>query len=131
MLPGYLTDNAYFPTVFSYQPGNDQDYKIPIPRTINVGTNGRDLVGTYQPHDFVGADRFFHQGRSASNWQTMAFPPNFRNLLQWQQVQRYRVRSVTRSARVLDSSQYFLGYQTNPQVVGMIGQTGLGYMGSQ
>lgn len=131
MLPGYLTDNAYFPVTFNYQPGNDQDVKIPIPRTINQGTNGRDIVGTYQPHDFVGADRFFHQGRSSTNWQTMAFPPNIRNLLQWQQVQRYRINSVTHAARPLDSSQYFLGYQTNPQVSSQIGQNTLGYMGSQ
>lgn len=129
-LPGYLTDNEYLPTLYSYQPGNRQDNHIPIPQSIGTGTNGRDLVGTYQPHDFTPAFRFFHQGRQAQNWQTMVYPPNVRNLLQWQQAQRYRIRSLTMSARPLDSSQYFLGYQINPQVGSQIGQNSLGYMGS-
>lgn len=130
-LPGYVVDNQYFPVVYNYQPGNDQNFQIPIPRTINTGENGRGLVGTYEPHDVTIGQRFFHQGRSATNWQVISFPPNLRNLLAWQQVQRYRINSVTLSARPLDSSQYFLGYQTNPQVARAIGQNGLGYMGSQ
>lgn len=129
-LPGYLADNEYFPSTYTYQPANRQGFQIPVPRTIGTGTNGRDLVGTYQPHDFTPAVRFFHQARQAPNWQVVSYPPNVRNLLQWQQVQRYRVNSLTMAARPLDSSQYFLGYQTNPQTAALIGQNGLGYMGS-
>lgn len=129
-LPGYLSDNEYQPTLFAYTPGNHQNFQIPVPRTINVGDNGRILVGTYEPHDFTPGQRFFHQGRQAPNWQNMVYPPNIRNLLQWQQVQRYRIHSLTLAARPLDSSQYFLGYQVNPQVQSQIGQNPLGYMGS-
>lgn len=129
-LPGYLSDNEYLPILFSYQPGNRQGFVFPVPVTISTGTNGRDLVGTYQPHDFTPFQRFLHHMRQAANWQTMVYPPNVRNLLQWQQAQRYRINSLTMAARPLDSSQYFLGYQINPQVGRQIGQNTLGYMGS-
>lgn len=129
-LPGYLSDNEYFPALFAYQPYNRQGFQLPIPRTIGTGEDGRELVGTYQPHDFTPGQRFFHQARQAANWQVMVYPPNLRNLLAWQQVQKYRINSLTMSARPLDSSQYFLGYQLNPQIGAQIGQNSLGYMGS-
>lgn len=129
-LPGYLSDYDYEPSGYSYQPKNQQRYTIPIPRTIKVGADGREIVGTYKAHDFTPADRFFHQGRSSTNWQTMTYPPNIRNLAAWQVAQRYRVNSLTIAARPLDSSQYFLGYQVQPQVSQGLGSSGLGYMGS-
>lgn len=131
LLPAYLTDNEYFPTEFAYQPGYIPSYRSNIPRTINAGDDGISVLGTYRAHDFTPADRFFHQNRQAPTWQVQEFPPNHRNLLAWQQVQKYRVASVTRQARVLDSSNYFLGYQVSKALIGQIGQTTLGVMGSQ
>lgn len=129
-LPGYISDNDYKPSPFTYQPVRRDDFEQEIPRTINAGTNGREIVGTYQPHDFTPAQRFFHHMRSANPWQVQAFGPNFRNLLAWQQVQKYRVRSVTLSSRPLGSQNYFLGYQVQPEIQSQIGQQTLGYMGS-
>jgi hypothetical protein len=68
--------------------------------------------------------------RQAANWQVMEYPPDFRNLLAWQQARKYRIESYTLSPRPLDSANYFLGYQINPQVASQIGQTTMGYMGS-
>jgi hypothetical protein len=129
-LPGYLSDNAYFPTLFPYDPVNQPAFQRRLPRTINTGDNGRSLVGTYEPHDVTIGQRFLPQIRQAPNWQVMEYPPNFRNLLAWQQVQRYRVNSFTLSARPLSPNDYFLGYQVNPDVAQNIGQSTLGYMGS-
>jgi hypothetical protein len=129
-LPGYVSDNAYQPSPFTYQPPNNESFEKVIPRTISVGDNGRELVGTYQPHDFAPGQRFFHQLRSAHTWQVQAFGPDFRNTIAWQQVQKYRVKSSTISAQPLSSSNYFLGYQVQPEVQAMIGQSSLGYMGS-
>ena len=128
-LPGYLSDNEYRPSTFAYDPINSPSFLGHVPRTINTGTDGRDLVGTYQPHDSTPGTRFNHHMRQAANWQVMEYPPDFRNLLQWQQVQKYRVQSLTLSARPLDSANYFLGYQVNPQIAAAIGQGGIGYMG--
>lgn len=129
-LPGYVSDNAYQPSPFTYQPINRESFEDVIPRSIGSGENGREMVGTYNPHDFTPGQRFNHQMRSAKNWQIMAFGPSFRNTTAWQQVQRYRVNSVTVAARPLASSNYFLGYQVQSEVQSQIGQNALGYMGS-
>lgn len=129
-LPGYVSDNTYQPSPFIYQPPYNDNFTENIPRTINVGQNGRDIVGTYQPHDFTPGTRFFHQMRSARNWQIHAFGPGFRNLNAWQQVQKYRVDSATISAQPLSNANYFLGYQVQPEIQSQIGQSSLGYMGS-
>jgi hypothetical protein len=114
----------------TYQTNSGDAFLQVIPRTIDTGENGRELVGTYQPHDFIPGQRFFHQKRSAPNWQLWAYPPSFRNIIQWQQVQKYRVKSHTISAQPLSSSNYFLGYQVQPEIGAQIGQNTLGYMGS-
>lgn len=129
-LPGYLADTEYFPSTFAYDPVYQPGFTAHIPRTIGMGTDGREIVGTYQAHDFTPGQRFNHHNRQAANWQVMEYPPDFRNLLSWQQVQKYRVQSFTLSPRPLDSSNYFLGYQINPQIAAAIGQGTLGYMGS-
>lgn len=129
-LPAYLSDNDYRPSPFSYQPRVNESFLQIVPRTINTGNNGRELVGTYQPHDFIPGQRFNHQMRRAENWQVQEYGPGFRSTQAWQQVQLYRVMSNTRSAHVLASSQYFLGYQVQPEVSSQIGQNTLGYMGS-
>jgi hypothetical protein len=129
-LPGYVSDNTYQPSPFTYQPVRNDNFEKEIPRTIGIGQDGRDIVGTYQPHDFTPAQRFFHQLRSANPWQIQAFGPNFRNTIAWQQVQKYRVKSSTISAQPLASNNYFLGYQVQPEIQAQIGQSSLGYMGS-
>jgi hypothetical protein len=95
-----------------------------------VGVNGRDLVGTYQPHDFTPGQRDFNQWRQAANWQVQEYPPDNRQLLAWQQIQRYRVQSFTQQARPLSQNDYFLGYQVNPAIQAQIGQSTLGNLGS-
>src|SRR5947209_3644559 len=129
-LPGYLSDNEYFPSTFSYDPIDSPTFLGHVPKTIGMGNNGRELIGTYQPHDFTPGTRFNHHMRQAANWQVMEYPPDFRNLLAWQQVRKYRTESFTLSPRPLDSSNYFLGYQMNPQIAAAIGQGTMGYMGS-
>jgi hypothetical protein len=131
LLPGYVTQNEYQPSLDEYQPALNETFEAELPRTINVGTNGRELVGTYEPHDWVQADRFNHQLRSAPNWQIMSFPPGYRQLLQWQQVMRYQVQSQTIAPRPIRQSDYFLGYVTDPSVAAKLGGNTLGYMGSQ
>jgi hypothetical protein len=126
-----MTDNEYTPSLDEYAPSWSAVFEAPVPRTIHQGTNGRDIVGTYQPHDNFIATRMLPSLRHAANWQQMAYPPNYRNLLAWQQVQRYKLQYTTLSARPLNSSNYFLGYQIDPSIAANIGQTGLGYMGSK
>jgi hypothetical protein len=129
-LPGYLSDQEYFPTLDTYSPTYDPVFMKELPRTISVGSNGRGLVGTYQPHDFTPANRWLQTTRKAAMWEVMEYPPDNRNLLQWQQVQKYRVSSLTLQARPLASSNYFLGYQVQPTVQAQMGQSTLGSMGS-
>lgn len=129
-LPGYLSDNNYEPTLFTYDSVDRQNFLQPIPKSIPTAQDGRDIVGTYQPHKFTPATRNFNHMRSAANWQVMEYPPNYRNLIAWQQVQRYRVNSFTAQARPLAQSDYFVGYQINPNIAANIGQSTLGTMGS-
>jgi hypothetical protein len=131
LLPGYVTQNEYQPSLDEYQPNFSDTFEGQLPRSIGVGNNGRELVGTYQPHDWVQADRFNNMLRSAPNWQVMAFPPGYRQLLQWQQVMRYQVQSQTIAARPIRQTDYFLGYVTDPTVAATISGNNLGYMGSQ
>lgn len=129
-LPAYVSDNAYKPSPFSYQPKDRGSFVDFIARTIGSGENGRELVGTYNPHDVTIGQRFNHQMRQAANWQRQEYPPSFRNTIAWQQVPKYRVNSSTVSARPLAANSYFLGYQVQPEVQQQIGQNALGYMGS-
>ena len=130
-LPAYVSQPDYQPNEFDYQQKLRDSFVNRIPRSIFTGENGRELVGTYEPHDFAIAIRFMSHMRRSEAWQDMSFPPDFRQLLEWQQVQKYRVMSITQSARVLDSSNYFFGYQVTPQVAAQIGGSTLGNMGSQ
>lgn len=133
VMPGFVVQPDYEPPMYDYQGQNNQRFTRDIPRTIHVGDDGLHALNpTYKAYDVTHADRFFHQDRQVSNWQSMMYPPDFRNLLAWQQVMRYRIQSQTVSARPLDSSNYFLGYQVNPQMFAQsgIGQNTLGYMGS-
>lgn len=129
LLPGYLTDNEYLPTLDDYSPTHRPEFQRMLPRTIRTGDNGRGLVGTYQPHDFTPGVRWLGVIRQAANWQQMSYPPNNRQLLAWQQVRRYKLQSLTLQARPLQADNYFLGYQVQPQTQAQIGQSTLGYMG--
>jgi hypothetical protein len=74
--------------------------------------------------------RFNDQMRRAANWQRIEFPPSFRNTIQYQQAMIYRVKTHTISAQPLAKSNYFLGYEVQPEIGAQIGQNTLGYMGS-
>jgi hypothetical protein len=129
-LPGHVSDNSYRMNPFTYAPQNNPNFLQRVPRSIGTGENGRGIVGTYQPHDFTPANRFNHQMRSAYNWQIMYYPSDYRDIIQWQQVQKYRVKSNTISAGPLGPSNYFLGYTIQPEIGAQIGQNVFGYMGS-
>lgn len=137
VLPGFMAERkSYQPTTFEFAPNLRTSQVDRIPATLATpGTvDGIALLGTYRAHDFTagrGDLRFNHQMRSAPNWQVMSFPPDFRKLLQWQQVMRYQVMSQTRAARPLRQTDYFLGYVTQPSVAAQIDGNTLGYMGSQ
>jgi len=134
VLPGYMSENEYRPgSQMEYAPKLREDRLERIPATLQVKggvENGRAMVGTYEPHDFSTGERFNHQFRSAPNWQVMQFPPEFRVLLQRQQVMKYQVASFTRSSYPLRQTDYFLGYTTQPAIAQQLGASGLGYMGS-
>lgn len=132
VLPGFMSQNAYQPgSQMEYAPKLENSFIKRIPATLpDVGQDGITVLGTYRAHDFHMGERFNHQMRSAPNWQVMQFPPDFRELLQRQQVMRYQVASYTRSSTPLRQTDYFLGYYTQPAVAAKIGASGLGYMGS-
>ena len=129
-LPGYLSDNEYYPTLFAHDPINQPVKNKPVPMSIGVGNDGRDMVGTYKPHDFVIGRHDINSLRQAANWQVQEYPPNYRDTLKWQQVQKYRINNFTLQARPLTQNDYFVGYQINPQVQAQMGQSTLGNLGS-
>lgn len=130
-LPGYLSDQEYQPVEFTYAPGYEPRFMLQLARTIHQGDDGLHALNpTYRAHENVQADRWSAARRTAEMWQTMEFPPGPRNLMAYQQVQRYRIQSLTLQARPLAQSNYFLGYQVQPQVQANIGQSTLGYMGN-
>lgn len=137
-LPAYVpAQTDYQPQGLDYQPNLRVNWLNRIPATISGPygvVDGVAIVGTYRAHDFtagIGDQRFNHQMRSAPNWQVMSFPPDYRILLQRQQVMRYQIQSQTRLARPLRQSDYFLGYVTQPGVAAQIDGNTLGVMGSQ
>lgn len=111
---GNAGQQDYQPQGLEYSPLAVDAFSRPNmpPRTVNLGNNGRELVGTYEPHDFTPVQRFFHNWRAASNWQSIAYGPNWRNLLIWQQVQKYNLFNAVAQSRPLSQTDYFLGYVT-------------------
>lgn len=97
------------------------------PKTIGVGTNGRELVGTYEPHDFTPAQRFIQQWRAAHMWMSPVYGPSWRNLLVWQQVAKYNLYNALAQSRPVSQSDYFAGYIT-PDNVNLQG-SGMGASG--
>ncbi len=132
LMGGFATEPDYNPSLPSYSPVDKHSFTTPIPRTIQQGDDGLHALNpTYRAHDFYPGTRFFHQSRQASNYQVMAFPPSFRQLLNYQQVRKYVVLSRTLQARVLTRDDYFFGYQVDPSVAASIGGfNALGNMGS-
>ncbi|HET7639371.1 MAG TPA: hypothetical protein VFK47_11595 [Ktedonobacteraceae bacterium] len=126
-LPGYVSEQITVGgNLAGYQPGTQENYTLHIPLEIPYADNGRDLVGTYQPHDTVVAHRFFNQNRSAANWQEQQFPLNFRDLLMYQLVLKYQIQSFINESAPLDPQDYFLGYVTTTPIASEIGGSGYG-----
>jgi hypothetical protein len=126
-LPGYLSDNMYQPEGLDYMTSVRESYLNRIPASIGVGDDGLHALNpTYRAHEVKVADRFNHQMRQANSWQNMAYPPSYRNLLQYAQVQKYQVYTNTLSPRILPKNNYFLGYQMTEDMATQIGGSSLG-----
>lgn len=132
-IPGGSLDvqRDYQPQGLENHPLGSDTFTLPNtpPKALNLGTNGRELVGTYQPHDFTPLQRFINMWRSSYNWQVTGFGPNWRNLLIAQQVQKYNLYTTLAQSRPLSQQDYFVGYVTSPGVAGAAGAAG-GYGGS-
>ena len=131
LLGGFASHEDYHPQGMEYDPAWVENRMQDIPKTINTGDDGIELLGTYRAHDFIPAQRIFSHKRMAPMWEEMVYPADWRNLLRYKQVQKYLVSTRTESAYIIPQASYFLGYVTNPQVGSQLNQTGLGYMGSQ
>lgn len=128
-IPGYMSSQDYEPQPFTYAPPNNPVAMHVAPQSIGVGDDGLHALNpTYRAHDFTPATRFINHLRSAPPWQVQMFPAQYRNTLQYQQVQRYRVHSQIMAARPLARSDYFLGYQIDQTVAGQLGMNNLGSM---
>jgi len=133
LLPGYASVYEYFPSLFGYYPKFRRNYNLDVPKSINTGNDGIELVGTYRAHDFVIGQRFFSHMRRAPYWQIQEYPPDFRNLLEALKVERFRTESRVIMAKPINTQNYFLGYVTNPTTAHRLGTsaTGMGSLGSQ
>lgn len=128
--PGHLAViEDYEPVGLDNEPFQVDTFTRPNvpPKTIGVGTNGRELVGTYDPHDSTPAQRFIQQWRAASMWMSPVFGPSWRNLLIWQQVAKYNLYNAVAQSQPLSQADYFAGYVT-PDTVGVQG-SGMGVSG--
>ena len=125
--PSYVSDYEYHPAPFDYEPGNSPQWLQRIPMAGPFPAfNGRDIVGTYQPHDFAVAQYMYTHSRRADNWQVMSFPPDWRNLIGAQQVSKYQPANLVASARPLQQNDYFLGYQMSMLDGVQFGASGMG-----
>lgn len=130
--PGHLAVvEDYEPVGLDNEPQSVDTFTRPNvpPKTIGVGTNGRELVGTYDPHDFTPAQRFIQQWRSAKLWQSPIFGPSWRNLLVWQQVAKYNLYNQLAQSRPVSQSDYFAGYTTSDSVAATLQGSGMGASG--
>lgn len=110
---GYLAENDYQPDSYSYMPEQRDDFHKEVPKSVGEGNDGREIVGTYNPHDFQMAAYQQNQWRSSANWQNITNGPSWRNLLIWQQVRSYNLYTQIAQARPLSQNDYFVGYQTS------------------
>lgn len=127
--PSYAIQEDYKPDTFEYGPSYNPSTFLRPPTSIGVGSNGRELVGTYEPHDNTLARYTYNQNRRATNWQQQSFPPHFRPLLQYQQVMQYQIQNMRQSATPIAQNNYFFGYQVTNTVQSQIGQNALGSLG--
>lgn len=130
-LPGYMSDNEYTPTVFTYDPVENPIRQKRLHPSLPVPGKDDGLRALNPPtlaHQVAIGNRFNHQMRSSYNWQTMEFPVNFRNLLSYQLARKYAVNSLVQQARPLPQSNYFFGYQVNPQQIDRYNQSTLGVL---
>lgn len=131
MTPGYVSDSEVYGYDMAYDPPDKDNRLIPIPNAgpqTGTWTDGIALLGTYRAHDFAPAQRFFHQAASTQNWQQMNFV-EYRDLLQYQNVQKYRPLNPVVPSKPVYQNEYFLGYQQDTSVAAQIGGINtLGYM---
>lgn len=128
---GYLARSDYSPSPMDYTPRTRVRFLQRIPKTISQGIDGLAAMNpTYRAHDFTMASYMPEMSRSAANWQVMSFAANSRNLLARQQVAKYNIYNQIATARPLSGSNFFLGYQVNPQVASPYGGSGQIPMGS-
>jgi len=121
---GYISTNNYQPDGFDYQPRVNENWLQRINKHGYAATNGRELVGTYEPHDFTPAEYGLRMSRAAPNWQEMTYPPGWRNTTGWQQVARYNLYQQMAQARPIDQQAYFLPYILQPNVASTLPSSG-------
>lgn len=120
--PAYMhKQEEYHPQGLEYMPATNPNDMWHPPRSIAIGVNGRDLVSTYEPHDWVMAVYTQTQWGSSGMWEQLSYPGNFRKLIQAQAPQRYNLATHVGMARPMSPNDYFLGYVTSPRVAGQIG----------
>lgn len=126
-LPAYVdSQHGYQPAPMDYSPPTNEGWMRRIPKTSNLGVNGRDMVSTYEPHDFTVAEYEPRQWRSSALWEVLSYPSTWRNLLGPQLVQKYQLQQYVTQARPLAQNDYFLGYQINPALSQQLGSGGAG-----
>ena len=132
MLPGYASVYDYYPSFFGNYPRYRRNFHLLPPKSIPVGSDGIELVGTYRAHDSTVGQRFFSHMRRAPYWQIQEYPPNFRNLLEALKVERFRTESRTVMSRPLLAQNYFMGYVSNPATIERLGlgSNAMGSLGS-
>jgi len=132
-LGAFVSEPDYTASPNTYQPLGSDVFTRHLPTSIGQGDDGLHALNpTYRAHDFRGAEYTQGHYRQARNWQIMAFPPVFRELLQRQQAMRYKTFSNSYAPRVLSRQDYFLSYTPDPSVNAQIGgMNGLGSMGNQ
>jgi len=116
----------------SYQPGEQENFtEWADPRKRKFGDDGLLAIGpTYRAHvseKEIGVHTI-NQFRSAHFWESFPFG-EFREQFKHQQPMKYNISSLTKLARPLSRSDYFLGYVTDPAIAASIGSSGYGQGG--
>ena len=109
---GYVSEGDYQPDTHNYSPPDNLNHISPVPRSIGVGTDGRNLYtgSVPPPHENTQADYTLTQGRSASMWEVLEFPAGWRSLLVPQQAARYNLYTQIDLAKPTLGPDYFIGY---------------------
>lgn len=132
ILPGYVSDPNYVGNAFDYAPPDRENrFFRPPMQGIGQGVDGLAALNpTQRAHEFAVASYTQSQFRSAPYWQIQSFGPDFRLLLERQQVARYRNFNQVLAARPLSQADYFAGYTTPLSTSATIGASNFGYLGN-